>query len=100
MNLLTPDDVLRERFPRTKFREGYDQDAVDDFLDLVVNSMSHLIQRAEEAEKRAEEAEKRAEEAERKLSAPSASSSASPEVCLDGEPTGASNFRRESIFQP
>ena len=33
---LTPEDVVNKRFQPTKFREGYDQDEVDDFLDEVV----------------------------------------------------------------
>ncbi|NHT19022.1 DivIVA domain-containing protein [Cellulomonas sp. IC4_254] len=33
---LRPEDVLNQRFRSTKFRQGYDQDAVDDLLDEVV----------------------------------------------------------------
>ncbi len=33
---LTPEDVVNKRFQPTKFREGYDQDEVDDFLDEIV----------------------------------------------------------------
>lgn len=33
---LRPEDVLGQRFRATKFRQGYDQDAVDDLLDEVV----------------------------------------------------------------
>ena len=33
--MLTAADVLNHKFSATKFREGYDQDEVDDFLDLV-----------------------------------------------------------------
>lgn len=33
---LTPEDVVNKRFSATKFREGYDQDEVDDFLDEIV----------------------------------------------------------------
>lgn len=33
---LTPEDIVSKRFQPTKFREGYDQDEVDDFLDQVV----------------------------------------------------------------
>jgi len=33
---LTPEDVVNKRFQQTKFREGYDQDEVDDFLDEIV----------------------------------------------------------------
>jgi len=39
MALLTADDVLNKKFQATKFREGYDQDEVDDFLDDVVNTL-------------------------------------------------------------
>ena len=42
MTLLTADDVLNKTFQTTKFREGYDQDEVDDFLDEVVNSLRVL----------------------------------------------------------
>ena len=33
--MLSADDVLNSKFAATKFRDGYDQDEVDDFLDLV-----------------------------------------------------------------
>jgi DivIVA domain-containing protein len=33
---VTDRDVLTAHFPATKFREGYDQDRVDDLLDQVV----------------------------------------------------------------
>jgi len=36
---LTADGVLNAKFRATKFREGYDQDAVDDFLDRVVATL-------------------------------------------------------------
>jgi DivIVA domain-containing protein len=39
MALLTADDVLNKKFQATKFREGYDQDEVDDFLDEIVNTL-------------------------------------------------------------
>lgn len=42
MTLLTADDVLKKTFQTTKFREGYDQDEVDDFLDEVVNTLRVL----------------------------------------------------------
>lgn len=35
MTRLTADGVLNARFQPTRFREGYDQDEVDDFLDTV-----------------------------------------------------------------
>jgi DivIVA domain-containing protein len=39
---LTPEEVVNKRFQPTKFREGYDQDEVDDFLDEVVNELRRL----------------------------------------------------------
>ena len=40
---LTPEDVVNKRFQPTKFREGYDQDEVDDFLrDLYAMRRSDL----------------------------------------------------------
>ena len=42
MTLLTADDVLNKKFQPTKFREGYDQDEVDEFLDQIVEAMRDL----------------------------------------------------------
>ncbi len=39
---LTPEDVVNKRFQATKFREGYDQDEVDDFLDEIVVELRRL----------------------------------------------------------
>ncbi|MDO5618443.1 DivIVA domain-containing protein [Kocuria sp.] len=41
---LTPEDVINKRFQPTKFREGYDQDEVDDFLDEIVLELRNLNQ--------------------------------------------------------
>ncbi|MBG6237941.1 DivIVA domain-containing protein [Mycetocola sp. CAN_C7] len=41
---LTPEDVVNKQFQQTKFREGYDQDEVDDFLDEVVVELRRLLQ--------------------------------------------------------
>src|SRR4051794_33251861 len=41
---LTPEDVVNKRFQATKFREGNDQDEVDDFLDEVVNELRRLTE--------------------------------------------------------
>jgi DivIVA domain-containing protein len=55
MTLLTADDVLKKTFQTTKFREGYDQDEVDDFLDEIVNTLRVL--QGENAELQAKLAE-------------------------------------------
>jgi DivIVA domain-containing protein len=49
---LTPEDVVNKRFQPTKFREGYDQDEVDDFLDEVVVELRRLNQENEEFKQR------------------------------------------------
>lgn len=38
--MLTADDVLNAKFQTTKFRDGYDQDEVDSFLDRVVDTLA------------------------------------------------------------
>ena len=60
---LTPEDVVNKRFQATKFREGYDQDEVDDFLDEVVVELRRLNQENEELRQRLAAAEARANEA-------------------------------------
>jgi len=42
MELLTADDVLNKTFSTTKFREGYDVEEVDDFLDLVLGTLRSI----------------------------------------------------------
>jgi len=49
---LTPEDVVNKRFQATKFREGYDQDEVDDFLDEVVVELRRLTQENEDLKAR------------------------------------------------
>ena len=40
---LTPDDLLTKRFEETRFRDGYDQEEVDDFLDEIASQWRELI---------------------------------------------------------
>ena len=40
---LTAEDIVNKRFQSTKFREGYDQDEVDDFLDEVLVEMRRVL---------------------------------------------------------
>lgn len=39
---LSPEDVVNKRFTIVKFREGYDQDEVDDFLDEITKELRQL----------------------------------------------------------
>lgn len=59
MALLTADDVLNKKFQATKFREGYDQDEVDDFLDEVVNTLRETQNENEELKAKLAAAERR-----------------------------------------
>ena len=42
VKMLTADDVQSKKFQGTRFREGYEQDEVDSFLDHVVETMRYL----------------------------------------------------------
>jgi DivIVA domain-containing protein len=83
---LTPEDVVNKRFNPTKFREGYDQDEVDDFLDEVVVELRRLNQENEELRQRLVAGEARINELQRSgaaapapAAAPQAAPAAAPE---------------------
>jgi DivIVA domain-containing protein len=73
---LTPEDVVNKRFQATKFREGYDQDEVDDFLDEVVNELRRLGEENEELRTKLGSCERRVGE----LSRATVAREAAPEV--------------------
>jgi DivIVA domain-containing protein len=76
---LTPEDVVNKRFNPTKFREGYDQDEVDDFLDEVVVELRRLNQENEELRQRLVQGEQRVQELQAQASqAPAAVAPAAP----------------------
>ena len=82
---LTPEDVVNKRFQPTKFREGYDQDEVDDFLDEVVVELRRLGQENEELRQRLIGSESRISELQR--SGGSSAMSAPTPVIAGPEPT-------------
>ena len=69
---LTPEDVINKRFQPTKFREGYDQDEVDDFLDEIVVELRRLNQENEDLRKQLETADTGSGAEQREDSAPTA----------------------------
>jgi DivIVA domain-containing protein len=78
---LTPEDVVNKRFNPTKFREGYDQDEVDDFLDEVVVELRRLNQENDELRQRLVAADARISELQRSASqapAPAPAAAAMP----------------------
>lgn len=62
---LTPEDVVNKRFQSTKFREGYDQDEVDDFLDEIVVELRRFNQENDELRQRLVAADARIAELQR-----------------------------------
>ncbi len=60
---LTPEEVVNKRFTIVKFREGYDQDEVDDFLDEVVVELRKLGGENEELRQQLEAAKSQAQDA-------------------------------------
>ncbi|WP_296667067.1 DivIVA domain-containing protein [Demequina sp.] len=57
MAVLTAEDVLNKAFSKTKYREGFDQDEVDDFLDEVAQTISQLTSERDELAARLQEAQ-------------------------------------------
>ena len=93
MALLTADDVLNKKFQATKFREGYDQDEVDDFLDEVVNTLRAVTAENDDLKGKLAAAERRIAELSRSGgdgAAPSAAPVAAPEAVREPEPPAAS----------
>ncbi|MBD8079186.1 DivIVA domain-containing protein [Cellulosimicrobium arenosum] len=76
MALLTAEDILNKKFSATKFREGYDVEEVDDFLDEVVRTLNSVQEENEGLKSKLATAERRIAE----LSRQDASSEAPPVV--------------------
>ncbi|WAB81355.1 DivIVA domain-containing protein [Microcella daejeonensis] len=75
---LTPEDVVNKRFQSTKFREGYDQDEVDDFLDEIVVELRRLNQENEELRQRLVAADARMAEQQRSGALPASAPASAP----------------------
>ncbi|MBN9631489.1 MAG: DivIVA domain-containing protein [Actinobacteria bacterium] len=82
---LTPEDVVNKRFQPTKFREGYDQDEVDDFLDEVVVELRRLTQESDELKQRLVAADSRIAELQRSGGAAPAAPVAAAPAADNGE---------------
>jgi DivIVA domain-containing protein len=86
MAQLTADNVVLKEFQTTKFREGYDQVEVDDFLDEVAVSMRALTTENQELKDKLARAEARIAELEGGGAAPPASSVPPPPPVADEPP--------------
>ena len=89
MALLTADDVLNKKFQATKFREGYDQDEVDDFLDDVVNTLRAVEGENDELKTKLATAERRIAELSRAGAQDSSVTPAKVETPAAPEPIAA-----------
>jgi DivIVA domain-containing protein len=83
---LTPEDVVNKRFQPTKFREGYDQDEVDDFLDEVVVELRRLNQENEELRQRLIASDSRINELQRSAGQNGAAQNAAPAPSFISQP--------------
>lgn len=88
MALLTADDVLNKKFQSVKFREGYDQVEVDEFLDEVVATIYALGVENAELKEKLEAADRRIAELSsgEPISAPTVVVEPEPEPELEIEP--------------
>jgi len=84
---LTPEDIVNKRFQSTKFREGYDQDEVDDFLDEVVVEMRRLTSENEGLAKKITASDARIAELQRGGGSSSSVGIAPPAGGAEGEDT-------------
>lgn len=87
MALLTAEDILNKKFSATKFREGYDVEEVDDFLDEVVRTLTNVQEENEGLRQKVAAAERRIAELSRNDAAAPARAQAAP-VAAPVMPTG------------
>ncbi|MCC6375531.1 MAG: DivIVA domain-containing protein [Microbacteriaceae bacterium] len=89
---LTPEDVVNKRFQSTKFKEGYDQDEVDDFLDEVVVELRRLNQENDELRKRVAASEAQVAELQRNAGSAQAAPQFVPQTAPAQEPAASTQF--------
>jgi DivIVA domain-containing protein len=88
---LTPDEVVNKRFSATKFRQGYDEEEVDEFLDEVVAELRRLTSENEDLKSKLAACERRVGELTRGGAAVTASEPvAAPAPAPEPEPVAAS----------
>ena len=80
---LSPDEVVNKRFSATKFRQGYDEEEVDEFLDEVVAELRRLTSENEDLKSKLSACERRVSELSR---GGAATIAAVPEPAPEPEP--------------
>lgn len=79
MALLTAEDILNKKFAATKFREGYDVEEVDDFLDEVVRTLTAVQEENDDLRSKLAAAERRVAELSRSDAAQQAQPNVAPQ---------------------
>ncbi len=97
---LTPEDVVNKRFQPTKFREGYDQDEVDDFLDEIVIEMRRVTQENEDLRQRLLASEARLGELQRTPAGMAGQLSAAPSIAAPVQVIDSVSAFPEAISDP
>ncbi|MFD1212478.1 DivIVA domain-containing protein [Arthrobacter sp. GCM10027362] len=97
---LTPEDVVNKRFQPTKFREGYDQDEVDDFLDEIVVELRRLNQENDELRRKLAEATSRQGNEAAAVPAPVAAAPAAQEAQAAQKPAPAAKEQPKTQAAP
>ncbi|MCA0347499.1 MAG: DivIVA domain-containing protein [Actinobacteria bacterium] len=83
---LTPEDVLNQKFTITKFRDGYDLDQVDEFLDTIVEEIREREQQTAELREQLEAANAEVESLRAQLSAAGGAAPASERTIVVDAP--------------
>lgn len=83
---LTPDDIVNKTFETTRFRDGYDQEEVDNFLDEVVGEYRRLLEENEQLKARVTELESGAGAAPAAESAAAEPAAAAPAAQVEEQP--------------
>jgi len=97
---LTPEDVVNKRFQPTKFREGYDQDEVDDFLDEIVIEMRRVTQENDDLRQRLLASEARLAEIQGTPAGMAGQLSAAPVVAAPVQVIDSASAFPEAISDP
>src|SRR3954471_7846532 len=86
---LNPEEVVNKRFSPTKFRQGYDEEEVDEFLDEVVAELRRLTSENEDLKSKLAACERRVGELTRGGATASSEPAAPPAPAPAPEPEPA-----------
>ncbi|MGR4009608.1 DivIVA domain-containing protein [Leucobacter sp. 1207-22] len=95
---LTPEDVVNQKFTITKFRDGYDLDQVDDFLDTIVEEFRQHEAEKAELQAKIDELTAQLEEARANASqAPAAPVAAAPQPAAPAATESSASLEADAV---